>query len=239
MTRGPFVFLFAAACAAFSRGRHESPSGLELSSRPRRPFRPRPSVRSSISTASPATTSARKPVDWLSTRIDPGRAAEGAEVWEKVIRKVRGGLMPPVGMPRPEKAALTNFAASLETAIDTAAAAHPKPGRPVLHRLNRSEYGNAIRDLLALDVDVASLLPPDEEAYGFDNIADVLGVSPALMERYLSASWKVASLAVGNPKITPDQGHISGARRSLAARPHRRTAGRHPGRDADPLHVPG
>src|SRR4051812_39659787 len=134
---------------------------------------------------------------------DPGQAAQGAEVWEKVIRKVRGGLMPPVGMPRPEKAALTSFAASLETAIDTAAASHPRPGRPVLHRLNRSEYGNAIRDLLALDVDVASFLPPDEEAYGFDNIADVLGVSPALMERYLSASWKVASLAVGNPKITP------------------------------------
>ena len=111
--------------------------------------------------------------------------------------------MPPVGMPRPEKAALTGFATHLETAIDTAAAAHPKPGRPVLHRLNRSEYGNAIRDLLALDVDVTSLLPPDEEAYGFDNIADVLGVSPALMERYLSASWKIASLAVGNPKITP------------------------------------
>jgi cytochrome c5 len=136
---------------------------------------------------------------------DPGQAVQGAEVWEKVIRKVRGGLMPPVGMPRPDKAALAGFAARLETAIDTASAAHPRPGRPVLHRLNRSEYGNAIRDLLALDVDVTSLLPPDEEAYGFDNIADVLGVSPALMERYLSASWKVASLAVGNPKTTPSK----------------------------------
>ena len=135
--------------------------------------------------------------------LDLGSPAAGAEVWEKVIRKVRGGLMPPVGMPRPDKAALAGFASYLETAIDKAAAAHPNPGRPVLHRLNRSEYGNAIRDLLALDVDVASLLPPDEEAYGFDNIADVLGVSPALMERYLSASWKIASLAVGDPKITP------------------------------------
>ena len=110
--------------------------------------------------------------------IDLGHPAEGAEVWEKVIRKVRGGLMPPVGMPRPEKTALAGFASYLETAIDNGAAAHPKPGRPVLHRLNRSEYGNAIRDLLALDVDVTSLLPPDDEAYGFDNIADVLGVSP-------------------------------------------------------------
>ncbi len=134
---------------------------------------------------------------------DVAHAAAGADTWEKVIRKVRGGLMPPVGMPRPDKAALASLATSLETSLDAAAVAHPTPGRPVLHRLNRSEYGNAIRDLLALDVDVASLLPPDEEAYGFDNIADVLGVSPALMERYLSAAWKIAGLAVGNTAITP------------------------------------
>jgi mono/diheme cytochrome c family protein len=126
-----------------------------------------------------------------------------AETWEKVIRKVRGGLMPPVGMPRPDKAALDGFAAYLETSIDVAAAAHPHPGRTVLHRLNRAEYGNAIRDLLALDVDVTSLLPADDSAYGFDNIGDVLGVSPVLMERYLTAAWKVSGLAVGNPKITP------------------------------------
>jgi hypothetical protein len=133
--------------------------------------------------------------------VDPGQPAANAEVWEKVIRKVRGGLMPPVGMPRPEASALASLASHLETALDDAVAQQPKPGRPVLHRLNRSEYGNAIRDLLALDVDVASLLPADEEAYGFDNIADVLGVSPSLMERYLNASWKVARLAVGDPAI--------------------------------------
>jgi hypothetical protein len=127
----------------------------------------------------------------------------GAQTWEKVIRKVRGGLMPPVGMPQPEKAALTGLASYLESSIDKAAAAHPTPGRPVLHRLNRAEYGNAIRDLLALDVDVTSLLPPDDSAYGFDNIGDVLGVSPVLMERYLSAAWKISSLAVGNPMIRP------------------------------------
>ena len=129
--------------------------------------------------------------------------AGGAEIWEKVIRKVRGGLMPPVGMPHPEKAALAGLASFLESSIDKAAAARPTPGRPVLHRLNRAEYGNAIRDLLALEVDVTSLLPPDDSAYGFDNIGDVLGVSPALMERYLSAAWKISSLAVGNPKIRP------------------------------------
>jgi mono/diheme cytochrome c family protein len=135
--------------------------------------------------------------------MDVSNTSDGAEVWEKVIRKVRGGMMPPVGVPRPEKAALTGLASYLETSIDTAAATHPNPGRTVLHRLNRAEYGNALRDFLALEVDVTSLLPPDEEAYGFDNIGAVLGVSPALMERYLSAAWKISALAVGSPKITP------------------------------------
>jgi len=202
MRRSPFVFLFVAACAGFLVAATSHPRASS-------PQQAAPAVQASAERAlvdkyCVTCHNQRAKTGGLALDgIDPGHAAEGAEVWEKVIRKVRGGLMPPVGMPRPEKTALTSFAASLETAIDTAAAAHPKPGRPVLHRLNRSEYGNAIRDLLALDVDVASLLPPDEEAYGFDNIADVLGVSPALMERYLSASWKVASLAVGNPKITP------------------------------------
>src|SRR4030095_6803944 len=92
----------------------------------------------------------------------------------------------------------------LEDSIDKLASANPNPGRTILHRLNRAEYGNVIRDLFALDaLDVTALLPADTEAYGFDNIADVLGTSPALMERYLAAAWKIAGLAVGNPKITP------------------------------------
>jgi mono/diheme cytochrome c family protein len=135
--------------------------------------------------------------------LDLANPPVDADRWEKVIRKVRGGLMPPVGMPRPEKTALAGLASYLEASIDTAAAAHPRPGRAVLHRLNRAEYGNAIHDLLALDVDVTSLLPPDDSAYGFDNIADVLGVSPVLMERYLSAAWKITALAVGDPKTAP------------------------------------
>jgi hypothetical protein len=135
--------------------------------------------------------------------VDLASPAASAETWEKVIRKVRGGLMPPVGMPHPDKAALEAFASYLETSIDTAAAERPNPGRPILHRLNRAEYGNAVRDLLALDVDVASLLPADDSAYGFDNIGDVLGVSPMLMERYLAAAWKVSGLAVGNVNATP------------------------------------
>ena len=102
-----------------------------------------------------------------------------------------------------------------ETELDRAEAAHPNPGGPLLHRLNRAEYANAIRDLLALDVDAASLLPPDDSTYGFDNIADVLGVSPALLERYLSAADEVSALAVGDPAIGPSDAtyHVRGDRR--------------------------
>jgi len=135
--------------------------------------------------------------------MDLTRVTEGAEVWEKVIRRVRGGMMPPVGMARPDKASLDSFASYLETSIDKVAAAKPNPGQTVLHRLNRAEYGNAIRDLFSLDVDVTSYLPADYEAYGFDNIADALTMSPALMDRYLSAAWKITDLAIGNTQITP------------------------------------
>jgi cytochrome c551/c552 len=127
----------------------------------------------------------------------------GAEVWEKVIRKVRAGMMPPAGMPRPADTELRAFAASLEKSLDDAAAVRPGSGRALIHRLNRAEYANAIRDLVALDVDAASLLPPDDAAYGFDNIADALGVSPLLLDRYLSAAGRIAALAVGNRKIEP------------------------------------
>jgi hypothetical protein len=112
-------------------------------------------------------------------------------------------MMPPAGMPRPEAAALDGFVSYLETSIDRAAAANPRPGRTALHRLNRSEYANAIRDLLALEIDAAALLPPDDESSGFDNIADVLTVSPSLMERYLSASWNISRMAMGNVAMTP------------------------------------
>jgi len=125
------------------------------------------------------------------------------ELWEKVIRKVRAGMMPPAGMPRPDAAAFEAFVSRLETTIDRAAAARPRPGRTALHRLNRAEYANAIRDLLSLEIDATALLPPDDESSGFDNIADVLTVSPSLMERYLSASWNISRTALGNVNITP------------------------------------
>jgi hypothetical protein len=120
-----------------------------------------------------------------------------------VIRKVRGGMMPRRDAA-PDGRVYDELVGWLEGELDRAAAAAPNPGGPIrLHRLNRAEYGNAIRDLLARDVDVTSLLPADDSAYGFDNIGDVLGVSPMLMERYLSAAWKVSGLAVGNTKATP------------------------------------
>jgi mono/diheme cytochrome c family protein len=126
---------------------------------------------------------------------------KSAETWEKVIRKVRAGMMPPAGMKRPEKAALDGLASYLETSLDEAAAAHARPGRATMHRLNRTEYANAIRDLLGLDIDPAAYLPPDDESSGFDNIADVLKVPPSLMERYLSASWNISRMAVGDSAI--------------------------------------
>src|SRR5262245_42876615 len=127
-----------------------------------------------------------------------------AEVWEKVIRKVRGGSMPPLGAPRPEAPVLAKWVAGLEHALDSAAAAKPNPGRvSAIHRLNRTEYPNVIRDLIGLDVDGQALLPIEDAGYGFDNVADVLSVSPSLMERYMLAAAKVSRLAMGAPLSRP------------------------------------
>ena len=133
-------------------------------------------------------------------------AVEGhADVWEAVVRKLRTGMMPPQGAARPPAAARDAFAAALEATLDRAAAEHQDPGAPALHRLNRTEYANVIRDLLALEIDVETLLPPDDAAAGFDNIADVLGVSPAHIEGYAVAAAKISRLAVGDPSIGLDR----------------------------------
>ena len=129
--------------------------------------------------------------------LDPAAAASHSDVWEKVIMKLRGGMMPPVGMPRPDEATLQGFAVSLEQRIDAQASTSPDPGHKPIHRLNRTEYRNAVRDLLALEVDVTELLPADDESHGFDNIAGVLRVSSSLLEQYLTAARRVSSLAVG------------------------------------------
>jgi Protein of unknown function (DUF1592)/Protein of unknown function (DUF1588)/Protein of unknown function (DUF1585)/Protein of unknown function (DUF1587)/Protein of unknown function (DUF1595) len=131
-------------------------------------------------------------------RMDVGDVAAHADVWEKVVRKLRTGMMPPSGAPRPERTVIDAFATTLETRLDGLAASAPNPGAPALHRLNRTEYATSIRDLLALEVDVAALLPADDVSEGFDNIADVLGVSPALMQGYLSAATKISRLALGD-----------------------------------------
>ena len=123
--------------------------------------------------------------------LDPANVAgnllEKGDLLEKIVRKVRVGMMPPAGMPRPDEATTHRFVASMESMLDRAAAAQPNVGRPMVHRMNRVEYAYAIRDLLDLEIDPVALLPPDESGYGFDNISDLLGISPdaprALPER--------------------------------------------------------
>jgi len=137
------------------------------------------------------------------TTIDLADPAQNAQQSEKVIRKLKAGMMPPAGRPRPDRASINTFVAALETATDHAATAHPYAGAPELHRLNRTEYHNSIKDLLALDVDVSSLLPPDEAGRGFDNIADALTVSPALVQGYVRAASKISREAVGDTAVTP------------------------------------
>jgi hypothetical protein len=135
--------------------------------------------------------------------LDFTKVPDDAETWEKVLQKLHAGAMPPAGMPRPDAASLTQLISSIETQIDRAAQAKPFAGRPLLHRMNRAEYANAIRDLLALQIDPAAFLPPDDSSYGFDNIADVLGTSPALLESYLTAAGRISALAVGDPATGP------------------------------------
>ena len=128
---------------------------------------------------------------------------EHPEIWEKVVRKLRARLMPPVGKERPDDPTYDSVVSFLETSLDRAAAAHPNPGRTAtIRRLTRTEYKNAIRDLLALDVDVASLLPADESSYGFDNVT-VGDLSPTLLERYVTAAEKISRLAVGGSSKSP------------------------------------
>jgi hypothetical protein len=136
--------------------------------------------------------------------VDVTRVGDRPDVWEKVARKLRTHEMPPPGMPRPDEATANGVRQWLESSLDAAAVAAPQPGRVMVHRLNRAEYANAVRDLFGLDVDARSLLPADEpDQQSFDNIASVLSVSPALLENYLSAAYKVSRLAVADPTIAP------------------------------------
>jgi hypothetical protein len=151
--------------------------------------------------------------------VDLDDVAAHPDLFEEMARKLRGRSMPPLGGPRPDAETYSGFVAYLERRLDEAAFGTPEPGQASIHRLNRTEYGNAVRDLLALEVDAAELLPADDEAYGFDNVADVLRVSPSLLEQYLSASAKVAALAVGDPE-TPAVTTVYRAPADLAQSAH-------------------
>ena len=129
--------------------------------------------------------------------LDLAQVPADAAIWEKAIKKLGVGAMPPAGRPRPDEAATAQFISWLETTIDTAAQASPNPGRPPHHRLNRVEYTNAIHDLLHLKIDAEALLPADTTSFGFDNIADVLSLSPSLLDRYMSAARKISRQAIG------------------------------------------
>ena len=135
--------------------------------------------------------------------LDIHNVGQNSEAWEKVVRKLRTRSMPPAGLPRPDERTYTTLLSSLENSLDSAAAAKPNPGRTdTFRRLNRTEYRNAIRDLLAIEVDVTSMLPSDESSHGFDNVT-VGDLSPTLLERYLSAARKISRLAMGTPTRSP------------------------------------
>src|SRR4051794_7077642 len=132
------------------------------------------------------------------SEADPAKPGAQSEVWEKVVRKLRTGAMPPPNVPQPSNADRLAALTFLETSLDAASAAKPNPGRTdTLRRLNRTEYQNAIRDLLALDIDAASLLPADESGHGFDNV-NVSDLSATLLDRYISAAQKISQLAIGS-----------------------------------------
>ena len=156
--------------------------------------------------------------------------ARHPDVWEKVVRKLRARQMPPVGKERPDDVTYDAVIASLETSLDRAAAASPNPGRTAtIRRLTRTEYQNAIRDLLALDVDVASLLPADESSYGFDNVT-VGDLSPTLLDRYISAAEKISRVAVGRAEPFSRRRHHQDSAGPHPGRAPRRPADRHPRR---------
>src|SRR5262245_60489845 len=135
---------------------------------------------------------------------DPEHVSNSAETWEKVVVKLRSRSMPPAGARRPDNATYDTVSTWLEGELDRAAAANLNPGRPAnLHRLNRTEYANAVRDLTGIEIDAASMLPPDQQAHGFDTNADALLMAPALLDRYLNAAAKIARLAIGDPTIPP------------------------------------
>ncbi len=137
------------------------------------------------------------------SELDIAHPEQNASQAERLIRKVRSGMMPPIGLPRPDATTLKAFASAIEERIDAAAAAEPHVSAPELHRVNRTEYRNSVRELLDLEVDVAELLPPDPTTNGFDNMSEALTISPALMGAYVRAAERISRDAIGDPEATP------------------------------------
>jgi cytochrome c551/c552 len=131
-------------------------------------------------------------------KLDLAHVGDNAEVWEKVVHKLRAGMMPPLGMPRPNAAAYEALTVSLENELDRTAAVKPRLAAPSVHRMNRTEHANAVHELLGLDIDPAAFLPADDTSHGFDNVVSGLQVSPALVEGYVSAASKIGRLALGH-----------------------------------------
>jgi cytochrome c5 len=202
LKRGGYL-LVAAVCvllAAESQTGAASPAGSQRA--PATPAPSSPSARHKAVVDKYCVTchnQRTKTADLALDTVDVANPGAAGEVWEGVVRKLRTRSMPPQGMPRPDEGAYESLTTWLETELDRAAAARPNPGRPLISRLNRNEYASAVQDLLALQIDVSALLPPDDSAFGFDNISDMLGTSPALLEKYLVAADRVSALAVGAP----------------------------------------
>ncbi len=154
--------------------------------------------------------------------LDTGMGGTSPATWEKVLRKVGTGQMPPPGLPRPKPETIASFTKWITESLDSNALSHPNPGHPTIHRLNRAEYSNAIRDLLALDIKPGAKLPADDTGYGFDNIGEVLSMSPVLIERYVSVARMVSRAAVGDTALKPEVNEFvppkeSDARRTRAS----------------------
>ena len=141
--------------------------------------------------------------------VDTAKVGENPQVWEKVVRKLRAGMMPPLGMRRPDPAAYEGLTAWLESELDRAAASKPNFLAPGIHRMNRTEYANAVRDVTGLDVDPAEFLPVDDASSGFDNVAGSLGISPALVEGYMSAAGKISRVAIGHETAPSQKKYIA------------------------------
>ena len=171
--------------------------------------------------------------------FDAASVTDHADVAEKMIRRLRSGMMPPVGARRPDAATIAALVNAFETRIDRAAALNPNPGWRPSQRLNRAEYQRAVKDLLAVDVDVNAYLPADTLSDGFDNIADSQTISSTLMEGYLRAASQISRLAVGDRNASADLDDLEGAAHRVADAPRRRRAARHARRPVGAARVPG